>query len=140
MRAPNFVTQERIELKPDARRYEAGSHNLLGIVGLRAGIELLMEVELEVISRELWRKRGWFVPALEVKGYSVLQGRTAPENASAIITFWKEGADMAELHAHLERENVVTSLRVDRAGQRYVRLSPHFYNTDAELQRVLELI
>jgi selenocysteine lyase/cysteine desulfurase len=29
---------------------------------------------------------------------------------------------------------------VDRKGQRYIRLSPHFYNTDAELHRVLELL
>ena len=35
---------------------------------------------------------------------------------------------------------VITSLRADRAGQKYIRLSPHFYNTDDELRRVLELI
>jgi len=34
----------------------------------------------------------------------------------------------------------VTSLRADRAGRRYIRLSPHFYNTDVELQRVLDLL
>jgi selenocysteine lyase/cysteine desulfurase len=31
-------------------------------------------------------------------------------------------------------------LRADRAGQNYIRFSPHFYNTDAELQRVLALL
>jgi selenocysteine lyase/cysteine desulfurase len=35
---------------------------------------------------------------------------------------------------------VVTSLRADRKGQNHLRLSPHFYNTDAELQRMLELL
>jgi cysteine desulfurase / selenocysteine lyase len=35
---------------------------------------------------------------------------------------------------------VMTSLRTDRKGQRYLRLSPHFYNTDAELQRVVEFV
>jgi selenocysteine lyase/cysteine desulfurase len=35
---------------------------------------------------------------------------------------------------------VVTSLRADRKGQKYIRLSPHFYNTDGELDRVLELV
>ena len=33
---------------------------------------------------------------------------------------------------------MVTSLRTDRAGQKYIRLSPHFYNTDAELDRAME--
>jgi selenocysteine lyase/cysteine desulfurase len=31
-------------------------------------------------------------------------------------------------------------LRTDRKGQHYIRLSPHFYNTDAELQRVVEMV
>jgi len=35
---------------------------------------------------------------------------------------------------------MATSLRVDRQGRRFIRLSPHFYNTDAELQRLLELL
>jgi hypothetical protein len=29
---------------------------------------------------------------------------------------------------------------VDRKGRRYIRLSPHFYNTDAELQLVMEMV
>jgi selenocysteine lyase/cysteine desulfurase len=140
IRTPNFITQEQIEYKPDARRYEAGSHNLLGIVAMRAGIELLMEVGLDAISRDLLRKRVWFVPALEERGYSVLQSKAGPANASGIITFYKPETDMGELHARLEQNNVVTSLRMDRAGQNYVRVAPHFYNTDAELKRVLELL
>jgi selenocysteine lyase/cysteine desulfurase len=30
-------------------------------------------------------------------------------------------------------------LRVDRQGKRYVRFSPHYYNTDAELDEALRL-
>ena len=140
VRTPNFVTQEQIEYKPDSRRYEAGSHNLLGIVAMRAGLELLMEIGVDAISRDLLRKRAWFVPALEERGYTVLQAKAGPANASGIITFYKAETDMSDLHARLEQKNVYTSLRVDRAGQRYIRVSPHFYNTDAELKRVLELL
>ena len=140
IRTPNFVTQEQIEYKPDARRYEAGSHNLLGLVGLRAGLELLLEIGIEAISKDLLRKRAWFVPALQERGYTVLQANAAPANASGIITFYKPDTDIAELHSKLEQKSVITSLRIDRRGQRYIRLSPHFYNTDAELQRVLEML
>jgi cysteine desulfurase/selenocysteine lyase len=140
IRTPNFVTQEQIEYKPDARRYEAGSHNLLGVVGLRAGLELLQEIGVEVISKDLLRKRAWFVPTLQEKGYTVLQAKAGPANSSGIITFFKPDLDMSELHARLEQNQVITSLRVDHKGQKYIRLSPHFYNTDAELRRVLELL
>jgi cysteine desulfurase / selenocysteine lyase len=140
VRNPNFVAQEQIEYKPDARRYEAGSHNLLGIVGLRASLELLNEIGVDNIARDLLHKRGWFVPELKAKGYSVLNESNAPDTASGIITFAKPGTDIAELHARLAQNNIVTSLRADGQNNRYIRLSPHFYNTDAELNRVLELL
>jgi selenocysteine lyase/cysteine desulfurase len=44
------------------------------------------------------------------------------------------------LHQKLLDANVITSLRTDRKGQKYIRLSPHFYNTDDELRRVIGLL
>ena len=46
----------------------------------------------------------------------------------------------ADQHWPLAAKGVVTSLRTTREGERFIRLSPHFYNTDAELRRVLELL
>jgi selenocysteine lyase/cysteine desulfurase len=140
VRNPNFVAQDQIEYKPDARRYEAGSQNLLGVVGLRAGLELLREIGLENIARDLQRKRAWVVPALQQKGYTVLNGNSSPENAGPMITFFQPNSDMRELHSLLEKSNIVTSLRANRQNQSYIRLAPHFYNTDAELRRVLDLL
>jgi len=34
----------------------------------------------------------------------------------------------------------VCSPRQDREGRHYVRFSPHFYNTEAEVDRVLEVL
>ena len=123
-----------------AHRYEAGSDNLLGLVGLTAAMELILEIGVENIANELLRQRAWLVPAIQARGYTVLQAAAPPENASGIVTFWRDGADMAELHQKLADANIITSLRTDRSGQKYIRLSPHFYNTDEELQRVLALL
>lgn len=140
VRCPDFVAQEEIVFKSDAKRYEAGSHNILGIVGLKAALELLMEVGVDDIGRELLRKRALLVPALQAKGYTVLQANAPVTNASGIVTFFKPGLDMPALQQKLAEQNVVASLRADRAGQQYLRLSPHFYNTDAELERVLAML
>ena len=107
---------------------------------MQAGMELLLTYGIENIAAELLRKRALLVPELQAKGYAVLGGSAPPENASGIVTFYKPDADMPALHAKLAEANIVTSLRASRAGQRYIRLSPHFYNTDAELHRVLELL
>jgi selenocysteine lyase/cysteine desulfurase len=140
VRCPDYIAQEEIHFRSDAQRFEAGSQNLLGVVGLVAALELLLEIGVENIARELLRKRAWLVPALQAKGCDVLAADAPPTNASGIVTFSKAGADMAALHQKLAAARIVTSLRADRAGQRYLRLSPHFYNTDAELQRALELL
>ncbi|HTG43268.1 MAG TPA: aminotransferase class V-fold PLP-dependent enzyme [Verrucomicrobiae bacterium] len=136
--SPNYVTQDDLSYKPDARRYEAGSHNLLGIVGLRAALELLDEIGMEEIGRDLLRKRSWFVPALEEKGYTVLNASASVANCGGMVTFYKAGASMAEIHSSLEQNKIFTSLRADRKKQSYIRLAPHFYNTDSELKSVLE--
>jgi len=105
-----------------------------------AALELAMEVGIENIAAELLRKRAWLVPALVEKGYAVLNGSAQPENASAIISFYKPGQDMAAIQKRLEEAKISVSLRAKRSGQHYIRLSPHYYNTDAELRRVMELL
>lgn len=140
VRCANFIAQDEIVHPPDSRRYEAGSANLIGLAGMQAGLELLLDIGVDNIAAELLRKRAWLVPALQEKGYAVLHATPPPENTSGIVTFYKPGEDMAALHEKLMAAKIVTSLRANREGQRYIRVSPHFYNTDAELHRMLELL
>ncbi len=140
VRCPNYVAQEQIVLRTGSQKYEAGTHNLLGIVGLVTAMGLIVELGVENIARELLRKRAWLVPALQAKGCTVVQADAPAPAASGIVSFSRPGGDLAALHQKLVEAGVLTSLRADRSGQKYIRLSPHFYNTDAELARVLELI
>jgi cysteine desulfurase/selenocysteine lyase len=137
---PNFVAQEQITFRSGAVKYEAGTQNLLGLVGLIASMELALEIGVENIAAELLRKRALLVPALQSKGFTVLNADAKPENTSGIVSFFQPGKDLTALHQKLSEAGIVASLRTDRKGQNYIRLSPHFYNTDAELQRVLELL
>jgi len=137
---PNFVAQEKIVFRSGAAKYEAGTHNLVGLAGLMAAMKLAWEIGVTNAAAELLRKRAWLMPALQSKGFTVLNADAKPENASGIISFHQPGKDLTVLHKKLADAGVVTSLRTDRAGKNYIRLSPHYYNTDAELQRVLELL
>src|SRR6266498_1535757 len=140
VRCPNFVAQEQIVFRNGSQKYEAGTHNLLGIVGLVAAMKLLLEIGVENITRALLRKRSWLVPALQEKGYTVLQPDAGTKAGSCIISFFKPGTELGPLQQKVLDAGIVTSLRGDRTGQKYIRLSPHFYNTDAESRRVLELV
>ena len=137
---PDFIAQETLDYKPDGRRYEAGTANLLGIVGHHASLQLLDALGLAKIAADLLAKRRWLVPELLAKGCDVLHADLPEANASGIVAFSKPGEDMAALQARLGQAGVTVSLRVMRDGSKLIRLSPHFYNTPAELYRLLEAL
>jgi selenocysteine lyase/cysteine desulfurase len=140
VKCPDFLTLDDLEFQEGARRYEAGTHNFLGVLGLEAALGLIAEIGVDNIAAELLRKRAWMVPEIAAKGYEVVRGDVAPENAGGITSFFRAGDDMTALHRTLGEAGVVTSRRRQPDGQWVIRLSPHFYNTDAELGRFLELI
>ncbi len=136
VRCPNYVAQETINLRTDARRYEAGSFNILGIAGLNAALGLLLEVGIDNIAADLTAKRAWLVEALQKKGYEVFH----PEATSGITSCWREGMDIKALGEKLAAENIIASVRGDRSGKDYLRFSPHFYNTTTELEQAVGLL
>ena len=138
VRCPNYVAQETMNLRSDARRYEAGSFNILGIAGLNAALGLLLEVGIDAIAADLTAKRKGLAAALQAKGYEVF----FPEGqqTGGITSCWREGTDMKAVGERLAAENIIASVRGDRAGRDYLRLSPHFYNTSSDLGLALELL
>src|SRR5439155_23527043 len=73
VRCPNYVAQDQLVHPPDGRRYEVGTANLIGLAGLQAAMELVLEVGIDAIAAELLRKRAWLVPGLQAKGCLNLQ-------------------------------------------------------------------
>ena len=140
VRCPNYSAQDELAYQTGARRFEAGTHNCVGLVGLKAAMDMLAEVGVENIAAELLRKRAWLIPELQAKGWTVLNAAAPPENCAGIISITREASDLPAVHQRLADGGVVTSLRADRTNKSYIRLSPHFYNTDAELSRAVELL
>ena len=140
VKCPNYVAQEQIVFRSTAQKYEVGTQNFLGLVGLVAAMKLILEIGVESIARELVRKRAWLVGQLKAKGYEVVYADATPETSSGIVSFHRGAQDLAALHQKLLDAKVVTSLRGSRGGQKYIRLSPHFYSTNAELERAIELL
>jgi cysteine desulfurase / selenocysteine lyase len=136
VRCPGYVAQEEMTLRTDARRYEAGSFNILGIAGLNAALGLLLEVGIDTIAADLTTKRAWLVDALRAKDFEIL----FPEAQTGITSCSREGTEMKALGETLAAENIVASVRTERSGRDYLRFSPHFYNTPAELERAVALL
>jgi len=134
---PDFLTQEDLKFKPDARKYEVGSHNLVGLAGFQAALGLLEEVGIRNIGAELTRKRAWVAADLLARGFTVLQPDPPPENVGGVLSFFRPDMESAELIRRLEAARVTATIRKLQDGQSVVRFSPHFYNTDEELRVAL---
>ncbi len=130
--APNFIAQDTIEFVPTAQRYEPGVLNIAGILGMKAALDAFLAHGMDAIAARLLELKVHLVRQLEPLGFQIL-GPKEGANASSITTFRHATASSAVLFAALEKAHVVASLRHDREGRGYLRFSPHFYNTEAEL-------
>lgn len=139
VKAPNFIAQEKIEFRRSAERYEPGVLNFAGALGMKAAIDMILEYSVEAISARILRLKARLIEGLTELGFQ-FRGPLEGPNASGITTAWHPQVPAARIFAHLSENNVSASHRFDRAGHEYVRFSPHFYNTLAEMERVIELI
>ena len=137
--SPNFVAQDEIRFVPTAQRYEPGVLNIPGIYGMRAAIEMFLHHGTERIAARILELTAFLASRLRERGYEMHSPTEGP-NASGITTFRHATRSMAELFGRLEKAGVVCSLRHDREGRDYLRFSPHFYNTEAEMESVLALL
>jgi cysteine desulfurase/selenocysteine lyase len=119
---------------PDARRFEAGSLNTNGIYGLRAAIDLLLEVGLGEVSRSALAVAHTLAEGLESIGWRVASPKPI---ASPIVAATPPDVEKSLLwwHRQLEEADIVTAPR-----EGMIRFSPHFYNTPAEAERVIAVL
>jgi len=123
-----------LPLLNNAARFEPGTRNNVGIYGLGAAVELLNEVGLEVIETRVLALTERLLEGLAQRGYEILSSR-APHERSAIVSFRSDRHPSKELWKRLREAHILTSLR-----QGAIRVAPHFYNTEAEIDAVLETL
>jgi selenocysteine lyase/cysteine desulfurase len=136
---PRFFAQEPMKFWPDARRYEPGSLNVLGLVGLHAALGLIEEIGLPAIERRVLTLAEQIIRAGRQRGWSVV-GPSGGPGLSGIVTFESATMDLSAAHARLERAGVVASLRWKRDGTVCLRFSAHFYNREQEVATALQAL
>jgi cysteine desulfurase / selenocysteine lyase len=122
-----------LRFKTDALRFEEGSMNVLGILGLGAAIELLIEVGIANIADRVLGLGDSIMQEAEKRRFTVL----TPQDRGARggnITFIGQ-FDPAKTRDALKGKGVMVNVR---AGG--LRVSPHFYNTAQEVERFFEIL
>ncbi len=119
------------ELQPRAGRFEEGTTNTPGIFGLGAAIDLLLELDVAAIGARVLALTDRLVDGLRARGAEIHSPR-APGEASGIVSFALANERPAQTVRRLRAERIFT---VERRGG--VRASPHFYNSEEEIDRLL---
>lgn len=132
----DFFTYDQ-PLREDAGRLEGGSNNWIAQVMLGAALDLLESAGAERIEARTLALAQSLRDGLRERGYQVTSP-LAPAERSQIVTIgWGAERDNAAATAVVERLAAEAQVVISaRNGQ--LRISPHFYNTEDEIQRLLE--
>lgn len=121
------------ELKPGAARFEPGTPNVVGIYALGAAIKLLLEVGIGAIHERVTELVGLLAEGLRERDLQIATPLN-PRERAGIITFLPKG-DPKALISHFMKNGVVVSER-----NNLIRVSPHFYNNEEDLDRFFSVL
>ncbi|MDX6765920.1 MAG: aminotransferase class V-fold PLP-dependent enzyme [Candidatus Methylacidiphilales bacterium] len=140
--SPNFIAQEDLNrFYEGGRRYECGSLNLPGILGMRAPLEMILALGVGAIAARIRELRNHTLLRLGAADWHPVWGPDLPEaHVSGIITFPLDGRNPEALVAKLAAARVSVAVRHNREGAPHLRVAPHFYSTEAEIDRLAEVL
>lgn len=117
-----------------ARRFEAGSPNMLGIQALEASLSLIEEIGMQAISESLAANISLGIDLVRRHGFELLSDSN-PARRSGILTFRVPGIDQGRLYREVMQRGVVCA---QRGGG--IRFSPHFHTGSEDMERAFALL
>ncbi len=120
--------------RDEAARFEEGTSNMHGILALGASIERFAEIGMEHVEERILTLTEMLASGLTERGHMVTSPREEGER-SGILCFRHRNMHPEQLITHLLAGGVVVSLRDGS-----VRLSPHLYNSEEEIERFFALM
>jgi selenocysteine lyase/cysteine desulfurase len=120
------------EFRDDARRFELGTPALHVAHTALGGQEIIDEIGLPAIRQRNAQLTERLIALARAAGFR-LRMAASPDARSAIVMI--AHADPANAVARLAERGIIVDWRPG-----HVRISPHFYNTEAELEQVVHLL
>jgi selenocysteine lyase/cysteine desulfurase len=116
-----------------ARRYEAGQLNFPGFAGMREAIGLLQNIGMENVWSRILSLIGLLRNGLKRNSTFQIQSSMDEKSRSGILNLACQNPD--SIAKRLFEHRIVISVR---GGG--LRISPHFYNTEEEIHKLLSML
>jgi cysteine desulfurase / selenocysteine lyase len=144
------VTEEDFELETVPGRFEGGTQNIAGVIGLGKAIDYLGRIGMDKIERHSRKLTSKMFSEIEAIENSVVYGR--PENIYGIVAFNINGVNTHDVAKILDEQRricvrsghhcAIPAIRHIGAYELggTVRASLHYYNTEEEVQILAETL
>ena len=119
-------------LYPDARMFELGSRNIVGISALVENIKILLNYGVKNVQKKILSLKNEMRKRFIAMDYKIVTPFEPPQ--SGILTVRPPGNEQ-KVYQRLREANVIVSLR---SGA--LRFSPHFYNTKDEVEKIFKIL
>lgn len=123
-----------IRLKSNAARFEEGTLNIFGVVGLETSLEMLLSIGTSDIQKRIMEITDLLVGGLSERGYTI-QSSLKSNERSGILSFTHVEHAAEDIYRRLFEANVVCAQR-----NGVVRISPHFYNNASDVDGFLNAL
>jgi kynureninase len=125
-----FAFDTKLRYAPGIERFLHGSPSIPALYAARSGYKIINEIGVPAIREKSVRQTTRLIELAEEAGFRVTSPRD-PARRGGTVTI---GVDHASA---VTRELVRREIIVDYRPGAGVRISPHFYNTDEEVDRVI---
>lgn len=129
-----FAFDYQLAFPSGADRYEPGTENVVGTLGMGAAVRLMLDFTPQWVENRVLAITDQLADGLVAKGYDIISDRTT-EARSGILIFKHPATPADEVFQRLVHAGVKCA---PRGGG--VRFSPHFYNSDDEADRALDVL
>ncbi|MFT6752295.1 MAG: cysteine desulfurase/selenocysteine lyase, partial [Candidatus Azotimanducaceae bacterium] len=142
-----WTSPEHYEWVNSAKRYENWECNIAGKIGLMRGVRYARDLGLDLIERRVTHIASTLRDALAELSDVTVHDRGV--NKCGIVTFYKNGKEPSEIANNLRANKVNVSISKLASAQldfgkrqlsSLVRASVHYFNTENEIDRFVEII
>lgn len=130
---------DKLAYKDIPDRFQTGFRNYVGFVGLEASIDFLLKFGLDNIRKKVMKLSNLMRTELSNMSGVTLYGPNNDSQRTSIVSFTMDRLEPEQIVEKLEKKNIVLAIR-EILDKKIVRASPHFFNSEEEIQKVLEEI
>ena len=131
--------ETKLAYKDMPEKFQTGFRNYVGMVGVESSVQYLMRFGIKNIRDKVIKLANQLREGLAKIPDVTLYGPEEPEKRTSILSFNIDGQDPEKIVEKLERQKIVLAVR-EIEEKKLVRASPHFFNTESEIDTVLSAL